>query len=51
MLLLTSLRKAGAAAAEPGTPVLHPGDIFELAAKIADASVISKTSFKNYIRH
>ena len=51
MLLLTSLRKAGAAAAELGTPVLHPGDVFELAAKIADASVISKISFKNYISH
>ena len=32
LLLFTSLRKAGAAAAELGTPVLHRSDVFELAA-------------------
>ena len=35
--IIMSFRKAGAAAAGLGVPVLHPGDIFEIAARMAGA--------------
>lgn len=41
--IIMSFRKAGAAAAGMGVPILHPGDVFEIAAKMANAINNTKT--------